>query len=49
MTENLTCENCKEQKPDVCWQVDPYMHELHDDEELHLLCDECCYEIAMDI
>lgn len=49
MNESLTCVICEKQKPDVCWQVDPYAWEINDDEELRLLCNECYYELAMEI
>lgn len=49
MSEYLECGSCGERKPDVEWQVDPFINEIYGDKDLYLLCDDCAYESAMDI
>jgi hypothetical protein len=43
------CEDCHLPRLDVEWQPDPFMEEIHGDSTLHLLCDECAYNSAMEI
>lgn len=35
------CEFCNKRKADVGLNVDPYAHELYDDETEYLICSEC--------
>lgn len=43
------CDDCGEEKPDVCYRACVYYDELYDDEYMELVCDDCEYEHAMDI
>lgn len=43
------CETCKKRKDDTEWKMDPYQHELHDDDSKHYICGECYYDALGDI
>jgi hypothetical protein len=43
------CETCKKRKEDVEWRIDPYNHEIHDDESKHYICGDCYDDALGDI
>lgn len=45
----LICENCGKQDESVKMHIDPYIHELFEDEEITILCDECYQERIYEI
>ena len=44
-----TCVDCGEYKNDVTFQPCPLASEIHEDDTLMWLCDDCYYERAMEI
>jgi len=45
----LVCEHCGEAKPDVEASVNPYILEIGGYEIIQNICNECLYELHMDI
>lgn len=43
------CECCETKKPDVRRRIDPFQCEVWDETVLRDLCDDCHYELRMDI
>lgn len=41
--------NTREGKRGVSFITDPFQEEIHGDMTLHWICDECAYQISMDI
>lgn len=47
--KELKCEVCGKYKPDVCIRECCYVREIHDEESLEQICDDCEHEHAMDV
>ena len=43
------CEICNQVSLTVELRTDPYAHELHDDNTLYFMCDDCAYNSSQDI
>jgi len=41
------CEHCGSEYGH--WQEDPYESDLHGDNTLHVICDECCVKLAQEL
>lgn len=46
---DMLCEFCDQEKPDVTEQIDPYRHEMWGEEVLILICDGCLVERVLSI
>jgi hypothetical protein len=48
-SEDLVCDDCHEQKPDVCERECPYASDVNNKLLMITVCNSCAHERAMDI